>query len=95
MSKRLSATTKKKIVKESFSRAYTPYDNSVIESFFKSLKTEKLYRTDFRSEREFKEAVKDYMHYYNSARPHSKLKYKTPDEYEAIYFKKTSHLQQY
>ena len=80
-------------VTQSFSRAYTPYDNSVIESFFKSLKSEKLYRTDFRSEREFREAVKDYIHNYNSARPHSKLKYKTPDEYEAVYFKKTSHLQ--
>ena len=94
-SKAYVAYLKKLDVTQSFSRAYTPYDNSVIESFFKSLKSEKLYRTDFRSEREFKEAVKDYMQDYNSARPHSKLKYKTPDEYEAIYFKKTSHLQQY
>lgn len=81
-------------VTQSFSRAYTPYDNSVIESFFKSLKSEKLYRTDFRSEREFIEAVRDYMYNYNSARPHSKLKYKTPDEYEAIYFEKAGLLQQ-
>ena len=75
-------------VTQSFSRAYTPYDNSVIESFFKSLKSEKLYRTDFHSEREFIEAVRDYMYNYNSARPHSKLKYKTPDEYETAYFEK-------
>ena len=75
-------------VTQSFSRAYTPYDNSVIESFFKSLKTERLYRTDFRSEREFKEAVKDYIYDYNTSRPHSKLRYKTPDEYETAYFEK-------
>ena len=75
-------------VTQSFSRAYTPYDNSVIESFFKSLKTERLYRTDFRSEREFKEALKDYIYDYNTSRPHSKLRYKTPDEYETAYFEK-------
>lgn len=75
-------------VTQSFSRAYTPYDNSVIESFFKSLKTERLYRTDFRSEREFKKAVKDYIYDYNTSRPHSKLRYKTPDEYETAYFEK-------
>ena len=37
------------------------------KNFFKSLKNEKLYRTDFCSEREFKGAVKDYMHNYNTA----------------------------
>ena len=47
-----------------------------------------LYRTDFRSEREFKEAVKDYIYDYNTSRPHSKLRYKTPDEYETAYFEK-------
>lgn len=77
-------------VTQSFSRAHTPYDNSVIESFFNSLKSEKLYRTDFRSERELKKAIRDYMYNYNSARPHSKLNYKTPDEYETIYFEKAS-----
>lgn len=74
-------------VTQSFSRSHAPYDNSVIESFFKSMKAEKLYRTDFRSEREFKEAIKSYIHHYNSNRPHSTLRYKTPDEYEAIYFR--------
>ena len=36
-------------VAQSFSRAYTPYDNSVVESFFSSLKREELYRTKYRS----------------------------------------------
>lgn len=44
-------------VKQSFSNPGNPFNNSVMESFFKSMKTEKLYRTDFRSEREFRIAV--------------------------------------
>ncbi len=44
-------------VTQSFSRAYTPYDNSVVESFFSSLKREELYRTKYRSDKEFKKAV--------------------------------------
>ena len=37
--------------------------------------TEKLYRTDFRSEREFRIAVKEYVEFYNEKRPHSVLRY--------------------
>ena len=73
-------------VRQSFSRASTPYDNSVMESFFKSMKTEKLYRTDFRSERELKEAIKNYVYYYNEKRHHPVLNYQTPNAYEAKYF---------
>lgn len=79
-------------IKQSFSRAHTPYDNSVMESFFKSMKAEKLYRTDFRSEREIREAIKDYVHYYNSKRPHSVINYRTPNAYESIYFKRQAAL---
>ena len=75
-------------IQQSFSRASTPYDNSVMESFFKSIKTEKLYRTDFRSEREIRKAIKEYVHCYNSKRPHSIINYRTPDAFESEYFKR-------
>ena len=75
-------------IRQSFSRKSVPYDNSVMESFFKSMKTEKLYRTNFRSEREIKMAVKDYINYYNTNRPHSMLNYQTPNAYEDKYFSK-------
>ncbi len=75
-------------IKPSLSKPGTPHDNAVMESFFKYLKTEKLYRTDFRSEREFKNAVKEYVITYNEKRPHSFIGFKTPNEYEAIYYKK-------
>ena len=38
-------------VTQSFSKASTPYDNSVVESFFSSLKREELYRKKYRSEK--------------------------------------------
>ena len=63
---------------QSFSRAHQPYDNSVMESFFPSLKREELYRTKYRSERELKTAIDNYMLFYNEKRPHTKNGYKTP-----------------
>jgi transposase InsO family protein len=80
-------------IRQSFSRKSVPYDNSVMESFFKSMKTEKLYRTKFRSEREISMAVKDYINYYNTNRPHSMLNYQTPNAYENKYFSKQQNQQ--
>lgn len=77
-------------VTQSFSRAYTPYDNSVVESFFSSLKREELYRSKYRSDKEFKQGVDDYMAFYNTQRPHSNNNYRTPDAKEAEYFSKNS-----
>ena len=65
---------------------WLPYDNSVMESFFSSLKREELYRTKYRSEAEFRAAVDAYMVFYNERRPHAKNGYKTPMKLESIYF---------
>ena len=75
-------------VTQSFSRAHVPYDNSVIESFFSTLKREELYRTKYRSEKEFKAAVDKYIIFYNEYRPHGKNAYKTPEAKELDYFNK-------
>ena len=72
-------------VEQSFSRSHTPHDNSVAESFFSSLKREELYRRKFRSENEFRKVVNDYMTFYNTVRPHSTLKNKTPEQVEATF----------
>ncbi len=80
-------------VKQSFSNPGNPFNNSVMESFFKSMKTEKLYRTDFRSEREFRIAVKEYIEFYNEKRPHSVLRYRTPNKFEEDYIRKQAALQ--
>ena len=57
-----------------------------MESFFASLKREELYRRNYHSMEEFKECVRKYMVFYNIERPHSTLRYKTPEAYENLYF---------
>ena len=69
----------------SFSRPYVPYDNSVIESFFASMKREELYRKKYRIETDLYEAIDDYIEFYNTRRPHSKIQYKTPEQKEREY----------
>lgn len=73
-------------VVQSYSKAHTPTDNAVVEAFFKSLKSEELYRRMYRSEREFKESVDEYMRFYNEERPHKTLHYKTPKQFESEYY---------
>lgn len=78
-------------IRQSFSRPHVPYDNSVAEAFFKHLKAEELYRTRYRSEREFKESVNRYMTFYNTERPHSVNRYRTPDKWENQYWERNNH----
>ncbi len=65
-------------VTQSFSRAHIPYDNSVMESFFSSMKRAELYRRKYRSEHEIIKAIYEYILFYNTKRPHIYNNYKTP-----------------
>ena len=69
----------------SYSRPGTPTDNPVMESFFSSLKREKLYRCNCHSVGELYAAVSDYVAYYNTMRLHQTLGFLTPDAKEAAY----------
>ncbi len=75
-------------VEQSFSRPGIPYDNSVCESFFSIFKQEEFYRRSYKTEVELKKGINDFMTFYNTKRPHTLLRYRTPDVYEAIYFNK-------
>lgn len=77
-------------ITHSFSRAHVPYYNSVMESFFSSMKRDKLYRTKYRSESDFRSAVEKYIIFYNANRPHKKLQYKTPQQKEEYTLKDAS-----
>ena len=92
-SKTFCALLKSLGVTQSFSRAHIPYDNSVMESFFSNLKREELYRTKYRSEKEFRAAVDKYMIFYNEQRPHAKNGYKTPLKKELDFFNKQASLE--
>ena len=75
-------------VVQSFSKSGSPHDNAVAESFFASMKREEVYRTQYKSGRQFVESMDAYMEFHNAQRPHSTLRYKTPDQFEAIYNEK-------
>ena len=69
----------------SMSRKGNCYDNAVMESFFKTLKTELVYQRRFATREEAKKMLFDYIEiYYNRQRIHSTLGYKTPVEFERI-----------
>jgi transposase InsO family protein len=73
-------TTKKNIT-QSMSRKGNCWDNAVAESFFKTIKTESIYRYDFKSKREARTEVFKYIEiWYNRKRRHSALNYATPLE---------------
>ena len=62
------------------------WDNSAIESFFASLKKERVYRTVYRTRDEARADLFDYIEtFYNSRRRHSTLGQVSPAEFELRY----------
>ena len=67
----------------SMSRRGNGYDNAVVESFFGSLKKEKIPRHIFKTREEARAAIFDYIEgFYNRARRHQHLGNISPAEYE-------------
>jgi putative transposase len=67
----------------SMSRAGEVWDNSAMESFFSSLKTERTARKVYRSREQARSDVFDYIErFYNPTRRHSTLGYVSPIEFE-------------
>jgi transposase InsO family protein len=67
----------------SMSRAGDCYDNAVAESFFASLKKERLHRIPFATRTEAYDAIAEYIDgFYNPVRRHSALGYLSPIDYE-------------
>ena len=73
-------------IQQSFSKKAVPYDNAVCESFFRSLKQEELYRTNYRSEKHLRRSLGEYIIFYNEKRPHTYLNYRTPNKAEADFY---------
>jgi len=69
----------------SMSRKGNCWDNSVAESFFGSLKTERVYLTNYMNKENAKSDIVDYIEmFYNSTRRHSYLGYISPKEFEKM-----------
>ena len=54
-------------------------DNVMIERWFRSLKTELIYINEFHSPRHLRTQIGEYVHLYNTLRPHQALDYATPE----------------
>ncbi|MGB0747509.1 MAG: IS3 family transposase [Magnetospiraceae bacterium] len=66
-------------IKASMSKKGDCYDNAPMESFFGSLKTECVHRHHFKTRKEAKAALFDYIEvFYNRQRLHSSIGFKTP-----------------
>lgn len=58
-------------------------DNATAESFFHTLKTEKLHHKRYKNGREVRRDILNFIDFYNTERLHSSLDYISPTEYEA------------
>ena len=67
----------------SMSRRANCYDNAAMESFWSTLKHELIYRTNFRTRDEARNAIFEFIEvFYNRNRLHSSLNYLSPVDFE-------------
>ncbi len=67
----------------SMSRPANPYDNASCESFFKTLKREEIYATEYTDLKDLRGHIEEFIErYYNQKRLHSALGYCSPAEFE-------------
>ena len=70
-------------IKGSMSRKGDCWDNAVVESFFGSLKQERVHRRNYQTRYEAQQDILNYITmFYNRIRLHSYLGYKSPNDYE-------------
>ncbi len=69
----------------SMSRKGNPYDNATCESFMKTLKSEEVYRQEYRDLAEARASIARFLEkVYNQQRLHSALGYRPPVEFEHV-----------
>lgn len=69
-------------IRQSMNRPGEPTDNAHMESFFHSLKTERLYGCTFANDADLRRVLRAYIGFYNQRRLHSALDYRSPAHYE-------------
>lgn len=68
-----------------------PYDNTFIESFFKTLKAEEVYLQEYEIYHDVIERIPYFIEdVYNTKRLHSSLGYLPPEEFEDMFIKNKS-----
>lgn len=66
-------------------------DNIYIERFWRSLKYEEVYLKTYETVKEAHQAIKSYVEFYNTKRPHQSLGYQTPNEVYTTFTKEKDH----
>jgi transposase InsO family protein len=70
-------------IRISMSRKANPWDNAACESFMKTLKSEEVYRTEYRDQADARLRIGQFLErVYNEQRLHSALDYRSPVEFE-------------
>jgi len=82
-SQRFRAACRDYRLSQEFITPHTPEQNGIIERFFRSLKEECTWQFKFDSFLEAKNAIAQWIEWYNVGRPHQSLGYKSPKEYRA------------
>jgi len=78
-------------IKISMSAKGSPYDNAIIESFFRTLKVEEVYLWEYETYRDVVERIPNFIEdVYNSKRLHSSIGYIPPEEFEHKLIKNNS-----
>ena len=77
---------KKKGIKQSMSRKGNCLDNAIIENFFGILKSELFYLKKYKSIKQLKQEIKEYIIYYNNERIKSNLNKMSPIKYRTHYY---------
>jgi putative transposase len=78
-------------IKISMSKKGCPYDNSYIEAFFKTLKSEEVYLWEYETYQDVIDRIPYFIEdVYNSKRLHSSIGYLPPEEFEDIFIKNKS-----
>jgi len=88
--KRYQAVLKAHKIQSSMNGVATWYDNAPMESFFGTLKSERVYHCLYRIRNEARSDVFHYIEgFYNRHRLHSSLGYLSPEAHEQLYHKQT------
>jgi len=72
-------------IRQSMGSKFECWDNAVAESFFSQLKQERLHAQKFATRAQAETAVREYVRYYNTWRPHGTIGGITPAAHRATY----------
>lgn len=83
-SRRFRAACRDYRLRQAFITPYTPEQNGIVERFFRSLKEECVWQHNFGTFAEARNAITQWIHWYNTERPHQALGYRSPRQFRAL-----------